>query len=35
MKTDKLLLLQEGLTHLEQAATHLTFSLNRTQAIIH
>lgn len=35
MKIDKLLLLQEGLVHLEQAATHLAYSLGRTQSIIH
>ena len=34
MKTDKLLLLREGLEHLAQAATHLAFSQQRTQAII-
>jgi hypothetical protein len=30
MNTDKLLLLQEGLAHLEQAASHLALSHDRT-----
>ena len=34
MNTDKLLLLQEGLAHLEQAASHLALSHDRTLAII-
>jgi uncharacterized protein YutE (UPF0331/DUF86 family) len=34
MKTDKLLLLQEGLEHLDQAASHLAFSQKRTEAVI-
>jgi hypothetical protein len=34
MKTDKLLLLQDELEHLDQAASHLAFSQKRTQAII-
>lgn len=34
MNTDKLLLLQEGLAHLEQAASHLALSNDRTLAII-
>jgi hypothetical protein len=35
MKNDKLLLLQEGLAHLTQAANHLSFSYDRTQSVIH
>lgn len=34
MNTDKLLLLQEGLAHLDQAASHLALSHDRTLAII-
>ena len=34
MNTNKLLLLQEGLAHLEQAASHLALSHDRTLAII-
>ena len=34
MKIDKILLLREELEHLAQAAAHLTFSKNRTNAII-
>ncbi len=34
MKIDKILLLQEELEHLAQAAAHLTFSQNRTNGII-
>lgn len=35
MTHDKLLLLKEGLQHLDQAATHLAFSQARTKNLIH
>lgn len=34
MNVDKLLLLQEELRGLENAATHLRFSINRTQGLL-
>ena len=34
MNADKLLLLQENLRDLENAATHLRFSINRTQDLL-
>ena len=34
MNTDKLLLLQEELRELENAATHLRFSISRTQELL-